>query len=63
LLEALDGGGGPGLVGKQEILLRAAVAALLNTTSGIDDGVKTYPARQPQQPGLSALSTSSSRYA
>ena len=41
LLETLDGGGGPGLVGKQEILLRAAVAALLNTTSGIDYGVKT----------------------
>jgi hypothetical protein len=41
LLEALSFQGGPDLVGKQEILLRAAVAALLNTTSGIDYGVKT----------------------
>jgi hypothetical protein len=32
LLEALDGGGGPGDVGKQKILLRAAVAALLNAS-------------------------------
>jgi hypothetical protein len=39
LLEALSFQGGPDLVGKQEILLRAAVAALLNSTSGIDYGV------------------------
>ena len=30
LLQALQGGGGPGLVGAETILLRAAVAALLN---------------------------------
>jgi hypothetical protein len=41
LLEALSFQGGPDLVGKQEILLRAAVAALLNTTAGIDYGVKS----------------------
>lgn len=41
LLDALSFQGGPDLVGKQEILLRQAVAALLNTTSGIDYGVKT----------------------
>ena len=40
LLEALSFQGGDDLVGKQEILLRAAVAALLNSTSGIDYGVK-----------------------
>ena len=34
LLEALQGGGGPGLLGKETILLRAAVAALLNASSG-----------------------------
>jgi hypothetical protein len=33
LLAALDGGGGPDLSGATEILLRAAVAALLNATS------------------------------
>jgi hypothetical protein len=33
LLAALQGGGGSGLVGQEEILLRAAVAALLNSTS------------------------------
>ncbi len=32
LLDALDGGGGPGIIGKQKILLRAAVAALLNAS-------------------------------
>jgi hypothetical protein len=32
-LDALQGGGGPGLVGGEEILLRAAVAALLNSTA------------------------------
>jgi hypothetical protein len=39
LLEALSFQGGDDLVGKEEILLRAAVAALLNSTSGIDYGV------------------------
>ena len=33
LLAALQGGGGSGLVGAERILLRAAVAALLNSTS------------------------------
>jgi hypothetical protein len=33
LLAALQGGGGPGLVGAETILLRAAVAALLNTSN------------------------------
>ena len=33
LLDALQGGGGPGLLGKEKILLRAAVAALLNASS------------------------------
>jgi hypothetical protein len=33
LLDALQGGGGPGLVGAEQILLRAAVAALLNASS------------------------------
>jgi hypothetical protein len=33
LLEALQGGGGPGVVGAEQILLRAAVAALLNASS------------------------------
>lgn len=33
LLDALNGGGGPGLLGKETILLRAAVAALLNASS------------------------------
>jgi hypothetical protein len=32
-LDALQGSGGPGLVGGEEILLRAAVAALLNSTA------------------------------
>jgi len=34
LLDALQGGGGPGLLGAETILLRAAVAALLNSTNG-----------------------------
>ena len=34
LLDALQGGGGPGLNGKTQILLRAAVAALLNSANG-----------------------------
>jgi hypothetical protein len=34
LLDALQGGGGPGLLGAEEILLRAAVAALLNASNG-----------------------------
>jgi hypothetical protein len=34
LLAALQGGGGPGLLGAETILLRAAVAALLNSASG-----------------------------
>jgi hypothetical protein len=34
LLDALQGGGGPGLLGAEEILLRAAVAALLNSSNG-----------------------------
>jgi hypothetical protein len=33
LLDALQGGGGPGLVGGEKILLRAAVAALLNSSN------------------------------
>jgi hypothetical protein len=33
LLDALQGGGGPGLVGAETILLRAAVAALLNSSN------------------------------
>jgi hypothetical protein len=37
LLQALNYGGGPGLLGAQQILLRAAVAALLNaSSSGVD---------------------------
>ena len=39
LLDALSFQGGSDLVGKEEILLRAGVAALLNSTSGIDYGV------------------------
>lgn len=39
LLDALKFKGGPDLVGKEEILLRAATAGLLNTTAGIDYGV------------------------
>jgi hypothetical protein len=39
LLQGLQFGGGPGIEGAQQILLRAAVAALLNAASG---GV-TYP--------------------
>jgi hypothetical protein len=39
LLDALNFQGGSDLVGKEEILLRAGVAALLNTTAGIDYGV------------------------
>lgn len=34
LLDALQGGGGSGLLGAEKILLRAAVAALLNSSSG-----------------------------
>lgn len=34
LLDALQGGGGSGLLGAEKILLRAAVAALLNSVSG-----------------------------
>lgn len=34
LLDALQGGGGPGLLGAEKILLRAAVAALLNSANG-----------------------------
>lgn len=33
LLDALQGGGGPGVVGAEKILLRAAVAALLNASN------------------------------
>jgi hypothetical protein len=47
LLEALDGGGGPGDVGKQKILLRAAVAALLNASH---PGV-AYPLSEGEIPG------------
>jgi len=37
LLQAIQGGGGPGLTGAAKILLRAAVAALLNaSSSGVD---------------------------
>ena len=39
LLDALQGGGGPGLDGKTRILLRAATAALLNA----DNGTPPYP--------------------
>jgi hypothetical protein len=35
LLTALQGGGGPGLLGAETILVRAAVAALLNASSGV----------------------------
>lgn len=38
LLEALSFGGGPGVLGAEQILLRAAVAALLNST-----GLSGYP--------------------
>ena len=34
LLDALQGGGGPGVAGAERILLRAAVAALLNASNG-----------------------------
>lgn len=34
LLDALQGGGGPGLLGAEKILLRDAVAALLNAANG-----------------------------
>ena len=40
LLDALNGAGGPGVSGATEILLRAAVAALLNAT----DSQVAYPA-------------------
>ena len=39
LLDALQGGGGPGLDGKTKILLRAATAAVLNA----DNGNPPYP--------------------
>src|SRR5436190_3608323 len=42
LLDALNFQGGSDLVGKEEILLRAATSALLNSTSGIDYGVKPH---------------------
>lgn len=38
LLQALQGGGGPGVAGAVQILMRAAVAALLNAASSIDFG-------------------------
>ena len=41
MLEALQGGGGPGLDGARSILLRAAVAALLN--SNFPDGHAMIP--------------------
>jgi hypothetical protein len=42
LLDALNFKGGPDLAGKEEILLRAGVAGLLNTTAGIDYGVHPF---------------------
>jgi len=42
LLDALSFQGGDDLVGKQEILLRAAVAALLNSSAGLDYGVQPH---------------------
>jgi len=42
LLDALQGGGGSGLLGAEKILLRAAVAALLNAASG----TVAYPSTQ-----------------
>jgi uncharacterized repeat protein (TIGR01451 family) len=44
LLDALQGGGGPGLDGKTRILLRAATAALLNA----DNGNPPYPISEAQ---------------
>ncbi len=44
LLEALDGGGGPGVAGAQQILLRAATAGLLN----IQHEDVNYPKTAPQ---------------
>jgi hypothetical protein len=41
LLAALDGNGGPGVKGAAEILLRAAVAALLNSTHSVVDYPRT----------------------
>jgi len=41
LLQALQGGGGPGIAGAQQILLRAATAALLNAAGVPDYGLLT----------------------
>jgi hypothetical protein len=41
LQQTLDGGGGPGIVGAQKILLRAAVAALLNAANSNVDYPRT----------------------
>ena len=38
LLDALNFGGGPGVLGGEQILLKQAVAGLLNTTAGLDYG-------------------------
>ena len=44
-LEALQGGGGPGLEGATKILLRASVAAYLNADAALD-----FPLRAPSTP-------------
>lgn len=48
LLDALQGGGGPGVEGAQKILLRAAVAAWLNAAH---EGLG-YPLRRFVDPGM-----------
>lgn len=53
LLEALNYGGGAGLLGKAKILLRQAVAAVLNAAH---EGVG-YPLRRDSDPGMIIATT------
>lgn len=65
-LEALQGGGGPGLEGATKILLRASVAAYLNADAALDfplrrftDGVDGQPSMQSE---IQRVLDSGSRY-
>ena len=65
LVQALDGGGGSDLAGATRILLRAGVAALLNSTSvGTDYPLTTAQVIKPGQrrPGVAGAATPSSAW-
>lgn len=59
LLQALQGGGGPGLTGATRILMRAAVAALLNAANpNVAYGFSVADVRNATNSALASLSRS-----